>query len=167
MRAIKGFQHYLHTVFLSMKIHYKKYWPDRTLSTSELPITIDTWIWRKRTLNALIRMIFFLTWGEVSVVRFCVHQWCTKQRFSDLICLCHPMHSIKKYTDIPIIQFQCTHCDNRYPTPLCVMQCCSAFKTLWYTIDLPSFDKIPCCSNKKLYGGTLIWSASTRANILR
>ena len=23
-------------------------------------------------------------------------------------------------------------------------------------IDLPSFDKIPCCSNKKLLGGTLM-----------
>ena len=65
-----------------------------------------------------------------------------------------------------MIQFQCTHCDNRYSTPLCVMQCCSAFKTLWYYWS--SFGKIPCCSNnKKLYGGTLIWSASTRANVLR
>ena len=112
MRAIKGFQHYLHTVFLSMKIHYKKYWPDRTLSTSELPITINTWIWRKRTLNALIRMILFLTWGVSCQILFSpmMYKWCFHQ---SLICLCHIMLNVKL---------------NRYPNESISMY------TLWYQI---------------------------------
>ena len=83
MRAIKSFHHYLLCSFLWRFIVKNICLTEHWLFTSEIPIT-NTWtLWRKRTFTCFNQNDFI---PEVSVVRFCFHQWCTYQ---SLICLCH------------------------------------------------------------------------------